>query len=328
MRCAARDDLIASIVMRLRFFMLLLVGCVAGRSRQGVGRAFLQSPPDNPAAALGLGPGLASDPDAWGEPDCRSLAPIPVDWGNLTSAAALRSAFTAVATTRYPFGRLAVEASSDEQLLRWSAGNTGVELLDTFTTVVHEGHHLADSRSASPYLRAYIVRPDRVVHAKWIATFPGAALTAVHPRPLPADSYVAAYLLSPTRSDFQGLLDELNAYVHTLAAAYCIRDGRYADGRQVSDRNGVYAMILFIELSLLVARTQYPADYAALRADPGTRAALLAMWRRAALWLERTQGEGVLEVPASQSMPNGIAEYRAWATHPARVAEVWNFLGP
>lgn len=314
--------------MRLLLVMLLLVGCGAARSRHGVGRAVPQSPPDHPAAALGFGPGLASDPDAWGEPDCRSLAPIPVAWGNLPSAAALRSAFTAVANTRYPFGRLAVEASSDEQLLQWSAGNTGVELLDVFTTVVHEGHHLADSHSASPYLRAYIVRPDRVVHAKWIATFPGAALTAVHPRPLAADIYVAGYLLSPTSSDLQGLLDELNAYVHMLAAAYCIRDGRYADGRRVSNRNGVYAMILFIELSLFVARTQYPADYAALRADPGTRAALLAMWRRAALWLERTQGEGVLEVPASQGTPNGIAEYRAWATDPARVAELWNFLGP
>jgi hypothetical protein len=192
--------------------------------------------------------------------------------------------------------------------------------------VTHEGYHVIDIRHASPAEHAYFVRPDRMLRARRLSTFTGTALISAHPRPLPQDNYVAAYLhKSGGWTSFHGLLDELNAYTHSLASAYCTRDGIQGS---VSHRNGVYAMLLFVELSLRVGRTQYPAEHAAWRADPGTRATLFATWKRAALWLERTQGESALETFAAEDNPNGLVEYRAWATEPSRVAEIWGFLAP
>jgi hypothetical protein len=139
------------------------------------------------------------------------------------------------------------------------------------------------------------VRDDLVITTASLTNFARSEILAFHADPT-ADMYDDVYLtgFSGTQG-FNNLLDEYNAYVHSLASSYCTRD-RLAPGSSISSRDGILTMMYYVELYLKVGRLNHPADYADILADPEHVDLILTDWDRAEFWLGLTAGNPELGI--------------------------------
>ena len=128
------------------------------------------------------------------------------------------------------------------------------------------------------------------------------------------DFYDEVYLagFSGTQG-FNNLLDEYNAYTHSLAAKYCTRDS-LPSGSSTSARDGILTMMYYVELYLKGARLDHPADYAAIRADPEHARLILTIWARAEFYLTLTSTHPELGIHDDT--------IRTWTYDPDNVMEI------
>lgn len=290
-------------------------GSPAASSSTRVGRE-ADAPGDAPAEPLPAADRYRAGDPAYSEPgaDCATLP-------DLSAARAahvpggLRATAEAIARVRYPDGLPFVKAQDDAMLGAWFKGAT--DSLDgigeRFEVAVHEGSHVWGSKRFSPAAVSYAVRSDLTIVTARLSSFARGEILAEHPDAA-SDTYAKIYLEGSSGAQgFDTLLDEYNAYAHSLASRYCTRDLVPASSR-VSARDGILTFMFYVETYLHLARTKHPADYAAILADPGHRRLILTVWDRAELWLRRSASERSLGIHDERA--------RGWAYAPERLAEL------
>jgi hypothetical protein len=203
----------------------------------------------------------------------------------VNTAAGVRAATLGIADRRYPMGRLFIEGQTDVELARWfQTTTTFAGVLDGFDTAVHEGQHIWDIRMIASGKWPYRVRDDLVIRASNLTNFARSEILTVHVD-VADDFYASTYLMGQSGTQgFNNLLDEYNAYTHSLASRYCTRDSLGA-GTRITARDGILTMMYYVELYLKLARTRHPADYAAIKGDPESVRLILTIWDRAEFWL-------------------------------------------
>lgn len=112
------------------------------------------------------------------------------------------------------------------------------------------------------------------------------------------DSFAELYLGGDLDDDvmdlgdqsFGTLLEEAVQYINDLATAWAVLDP--ARTSSTNNRDGVLAMLWYVERYLALARTRYPDTYRVLTTsdDGAWRDAILEVWGRAWLYLEHTAG--------------------------------------
>lgn len=245
------------------------------------------------------------------EPDCELSDVTALE----AAHGALRPSAEGLARARYPMGLAFLQAQTDAQLDAWYKGAPSDfgGVASRFDVAVHEGSHLWIAKRFDPATYPYPVRGDLVITTKRLTNFHRDAIVARH---LDAehDPYAKIYLSGASGAQgFNTLLDEYDAYTHSLASRYCTRD-LMTRGTRVSARDGILTMMYYVETYLLIAREEHAADYAAILADPGHRQLILTVWARAELWLRRSAGEASLGIDD--------AKLEEWVYEPARLAEI------
>lgn len=233
-----------------------------------------------PAPVPGLG---------WGEPDwCADLASLEA----LEAAhdgSALRDTLLGLSDLRYPPGRGFIDAQSDGELETWffGASDDFEAVVDGFEVAVHEGSHIWGFGRFDFDTYSYRVVDDgRIVVTVLLENFDRSEILTRHPDPA-SDLYAPVYLEGSSGAQgFNTLLDEYNAYTHSLVTRYCTRDA--LGGGSTSARDGILTMMWYVGLYLQIAREEHPDDYEAIVGDPGHVELILAVWDRAEHWLAVT----------------------------------------
>lgn len=203
---------------------------------------------------------------------------------------AFRTSATALAQSRYPLGVPFLEAQDDATLRVWFTQGT-----DTFDGIVagleaavHEGSHIWSAKRLNGRAATYRVAPDVDIQVRWLKNFHRSEILTLH-RDKDSDSYADTYLTGSSGAQgFNTLLDEYNAYAHSLAVRWCTRD-LLPSNQSVSSRDGMLTMMYYVELYLALARTVHPGDYAAILADEGHRRMITLVWDRAEYLLRQTE---------------------------------------
>jgi hypothetical protein len=277
--------------------------------------------PDASTATAGTKDSVAPDAGvyttgdpAYREGDCDKLADVsPIEKAYLPGGR--RAAAEALATARYPTGLPFLKVQDDAALGTWFRGapDTFEGVASRFDAAVHEGSHIWGTKRFDLRTVTYPVRGDLTIQTRRLANFDRSAIVTRHVDPA-GDSYVKIYLEGKSGAEgFNSLLDEYNAYAHSLAASYCTRD-LLRPGTRVSALDGILTMRYYVETYLALARTAHPADYAAILADPGHVRMILTVWDRAELWLRRSVGVRELGID--------VERLTARVYEPARLEEI------
>ena len=231
------------------------------------------------------------------------------------SPSELRVALSGIATARYPIANDFLDAQTDQQLSTWFGGSASTfdDALDGFEVAVHEGSHIWGFENGTYSEHAYRIRDDLEIVTPELANFPRSEILGIHADPS-ADMYSDTYLTGQSGSQgFNSLLDEYNAYVHSLASKYCTRDA-LSQGMSTSARDGILTFMYYVELYLKLARTVHTDDYAEILADTDHVNLILTVWDRAEFWLAVTNGTPSLGIDDD--------EISAWTYAPDNVAEI------
>lgn len=216
---------------------------------------------------------------------------------------------------RYPVGLPFLEAQDDTALRTWFSQGTETfaDLVAGLEAAVHEGSHIWGARRLNGRTATYRIAPNIDVQVRWLRNFHRSELLALHAN-VQRDTYATTYLTGSSGAQgFNTLLDEYDAYAHSLAVRWCPRD-LMPSNQRVSARDGMLTMMYYVELYRSLARTKYPKDYAAILADPGHRRVVTLVWDRAEYLLRRTA-----TFPELGLQDDHIAE---WVYTPELVAEI------
>ena len=210
-------------------------------------------------------------------------------------------------------GRAVIDPQSDAELAGWCGKrDTFGGVIYCFEVAVHEGTHKWDLGMLGATW-SYRVRDDLVIRARRLRNFAISEILQLH-ADVAKDQFADLYLSGPTGTQgFNYLLEEYNAYVHTLATRYCTQDG-IADGVRVNGKDGILTFMYYLELYLRRARTAHPDDYAAIKADPEQVRLILTVWDRAELWLAKAADRYQLGIDD--------AVIRRWTYDPQNLAEI------
>jgi hypothetical protein len=242
--------------------------------------------------APGAPPRFSAGDPGYAEPGetCESLADV-ADLSAAYQPGALRAAAEGLARRRYPDGVAFIQAQDDKMLAAWfeGAAPSFQGMGERFDTAVHEGSHVWVAKHFDPRTVSYPVRGDLTIRTRRLKNFDRSEIMSLRAAGGADDSYATTYLTGASGAQgFNTLLDEYDAYTHSLASRYCTRDLVQPNAR-VSARDGILAMMYYVALYLRLAREQHAADYAAIVGDPGHRRLILTVWSRAELWLRRSE---------------------------------------
>lgn len=260
--------------------------------------------PPRDAGASGYTETICADP----LPDLSALAAAYPGSG-------LRTAVHGIAVSRYPIAVAFIDGQTDMQLNTWYSrgSSTFADVLDGFETAAHEGAHIWDYSNSPGGMHSYRIREDLTISTRDLMNYARSEILTRHVSPS-TDFYADTYLsgFSGTQG-FNNLLDEYNAYTHSLAAKYCTRDSLPRGGR-TSARDGILTMMYYVELYLKGARLDHPDDYAEIMADPQHANLILTIWARAEFYLALTASH--TELGINDSTIHG------WTYAPDNVAEI------
>lgn len=212
------------------------------------------------------------------------------------SAARWYETMLEVLRRRYPTGHHIVTQLDDSKgkATLWTSGRTGTfdDLVRSMELAVHEmNHQLGFQEGFIPTIGKkyfYEVRADLTVTVDVVPTYARSEIAQFITGPL-ENQYKSTYLTGQSGTQgFFNLLDEFNAYTHSMFTGYGLHD-LFPPNQRVSHRDGLVTMMLYVELYLRQARTKHPADYAAMRADPAVRALVKLLWDRANFILDETE---------------------------------------
>jgi hypothetical protein len=233
----------------------------------------------------------------------------------------------AVLQRRYATGHHIVTALKDSKAkaAQWTSGRTGsfADLVSGLELAVHEmNHQLGIQEGFLPTFGKvyfYQVRSDLAVRVNVQPTFNRSEIAQYITGPLD-NQYKAIYLTgSSGQQGFFTLLDEFNAYTHSLFTGYGLYD-QFPPGQRVSHRDGLVTFMMYTQFYLRHARLKHAGQYSALRADPELRSLVRLLWDRANFILNVTE-----PIPALALDPAGVeAEMRKADMQ----AEVERFLTP
>jgi len=263
-----------------------------------------------------VAPAYASGDAAYREPDCEKLEDVSA-LRDAHVAGRLRATVEGLARARYPTGLAFLRAQDDAQLGAWfrRVPETFEGVVSRFDAAVHEGSHVWRAKRFDPRREKEVfpVRSDLVIETRHLATFPRSEIIAEHVDAA-ADPYVKIYLEGASGTQgFETVLDEYQAYAHSLAARYCTRD-LIPRGQRVSARDGILTFMYYVEVYLAVARARHPKAYADIMRDAGHRRMILAVWDRAEFWLRKSRDEQALGV--------GDGRIATWVYEASRLAEI------
>lgn len=247
-------------------------------------------------------------------PGCADLASIDAVQ-KAHAPGGIRPAAEGLARVRYPTGLPFLAAQDDKMLGTWflHAPDTFEGVASRFEAAVHEGAHVWGAKRFDGATQTYPVRADLSIKTKRLTNFHWKEILDKHVDRA-ADTYAKIYLEGAAGAQgFHVLLDEYNAYTHSLAARYCTRDLVPA-GSRVSARDGILTMMYYLETYLAIGRASHPADYAAILADPGHRKVILTVWDRAEHFLRKSA-----DLPALGVKSETI---EGWVYAEERLAEV------
>ncbi len=227
---------------------------------------------------------------------------------------------------RYATGRAIVVRLDDSraQAGRWANGRTDTfdDLLDASQLIVHEMDHQLgwqEGLAKSAFTRyAFVVREDLQVDVTRHETFNRSEIAQYVTGGL-ANRYKSTYLTGQSgQQGFFTLLDEFNAYTHSLFVGYGLSDE--FRGRRISHRDGVVTMMMYTEFYLRHAEENHADVYARLHDDPEVRALVDLLWSRAMFILDVTA-----ELPQLALDP---ATVEAEMRKPDMLAAVARFVAP
>lgn len=232
-------------------------------------------------------PSPAAYDGPWSETtQCEVLADVSAIRANAATATK-RETLRALAELRYPPGVAFIDALPDEGLEIFAPGSSFEELVSGFDTVVHEGSHMWGAERMRLSRRTYSILPDDSRNLPRFQTFDRSRISAELDGP-PGDSYRRIYIDGESGAQgFETLLDETNAYVHTLAAAMCIRD-LFPQNQSRSSRDGILAMLYYVGEYLRMARVDEPDVYQRIRANDDYVRFITDQWERAHYWLAKS----------------------------------------
>ncbi|MBI5535773.1 MAG: hypothetical protein HY898_23780 [Deltaproteobacteria bacterium] len=277
-------------------------------------------PSATPPAAEGTPNLYASGDASYKEADSCELLSDVAAIARAHAPEGTRVTATALATARYPVGVPFLKEQTDAQLKAWFTGapDTFEGVASRVDSAIHEGAHIWSAKRFNPAVQVYPIRVDLNIETKRLTNFPRSEILKKHVSP-DADTYAKTYLQGASGAQgFNSLLDEYNAYAHSLAARYCMRD-LLPQGTRVSVRDGILTFMYYVETYLELARTLHPGDYKAIVADPGHRQLILTVWDRAEYWLRRSANHAALGI--------SDAQIRQWVYEPSRLAEIARLRG-
>lgn len=277
------------------------------------------------ATAMPTAPATPTPPKGYHEPltDRPSLDDLA---GGYTSARWYET-LVEVLRRRYPTGHHIVTSLQDGKgkATTWTNGQTGtfMDLIGALEVAVHEmNHQLGFQEGFIPTIGKryfYEVRDDLRVTVDVVPTYNRSEIAQYITGPLD-NQYKSVYLTGQSgQQGFFTLLDEFNAYTHSLFTGYGTYD-LYPASRHVSNRDGLVTMMMYVEFYLRHARTKHAADYAALRASAETKDLVRLLWDRANFILDTTASIPSLALKAEAVE----AEMRK----ADMLGEVEGFLGP
>ena len=270
--------------------LLVAVGCGSGTD---VGTA----PATTPNGGT-LGGETNPTGGSWSETNwCSSLSDLSAIEAAHTPGT-LRQTLVDVSAARYPPGVGFIDAQSDSELQIWFFGGTDTfdGVMDGYEVAVHEGAHIWGFQYFGFDSYSYrIVDDDHIIDTLRLDNFPRSEILTRHPYPND-DFYADTYLTGQSGSQgFNTVLDEFNAYGHSLVSRYCTRD-TLSPGSSTSARDGLLTFMLYVELYLKIAREEHPSDYDAILADGAQVQVILDVWDRAEHWLAITESESSLGI--------------------------------
>lgn len=201
----------------------------------------------------------------------------------------------AVLERRYPTGHYIVTHLDDSRAnaQRWVGGSTASwdSLMHALQLAVHEMDHQLGIQEAwlpsGGREYAYVVRADKVVTVTNHSTFARSEIAQYVTGSL-ENMYKGTYLSGTSgRQGFTNLLDEVNAYTHSLFTAYGVHD-QFPPGMRSSHRDGLVTFMMYTQFYLRHGRLKHPADYARLHDDPEMRDLVELLWDRANFILDTT----------------------------------------
>jgi hypothetical protein len=245
-----------------------------------------------PNTDANTGPNTDPDPNPNTDPGPEQFCYTEIwhDGADLTPAKTLfsngdwRGAAKEALRIRWPAGAALVRR--DESMLnQFGESSNFSSLMESFGVIIHEGIHLYDYGNAIwEQDMAYFITDTQTIKTPWIDGFPRSELTAM----LPDDStdlYRRTYLTgSQGERGFAELMDEQNCYIADMAATAVVGDAIQSLGW--SGRDGAVAFLLYMQLFLRLARTDYSAVYTQLKSDTSIVELVRTQWLRAHFWLE------------------------------------------
>lgn len=217
---------------------------------------------------------------------CDVLADVSAIRANAATATK-RETLRALAEARYPPGVAFIDALPDQGLEVFAPGSSFEELVSAFDTVVHEGSHMWGAERMRLTRRTYSILPEDSRDLPYFQTFHRSRISSELDGP-PGDTYRRIYIDGESGAQgFETLLDETNAYVHSIAAATCIRD-LFPQNQSRSSRDGILAMLYYVGEYLRMARVDEPDVYQRIRAEEAYVRFIVDEWERAHYWLAKS----------------------------------------
>jgi hypothetical protein len=187
----------------------------------------------------------------------------------------LRQSMVALLEQRFPDGAWVVGQLEDPAFFdRWFVRGRGdwAAAMTELSAAVHESVHVVGLGRRRGRTHVLVLSEHERLTFPIPATFPRSAILAALPQPVRALSYTSSYLEGASGAQgFEMVLDELNAYTHSLYVAVAVAD-QLPGGLRQSARDGVLVLMLYTQAFLRLARLEHDGAYRAIRAGEIGRA--------------------------------------------------------
>ncbi|MBI2894973.1 MAG: hypothetical protein HYY06_15570 [Deltaproteobacteria bacterium] len=210
-------------------------------------------------------------PPASGPYDCSQVVRADADIDAIRSAFGAtnwRASMVEVLDRRYPDGAWIVRQLRDQSFFdRWFVMGRGdwAAAMTELGTAVHESAHIVGLLQRRGFTHVLALGERERLSFPIPRTFHRAEILDDLPAEVRRLSYSSTYLEGQSGAQgFEMVLDELNAYTHSLYVATAVARELPGNMRQ-SGRDGLLAFLVFTQTYLRVARVQHPAAHEAIK---------------------------------------------------------------